>query len=1059
MNLAPRLLSSAAACLTLFLATPLCSSAADPTAPSTTQSSGAISGRVQNVATGQYLNNARVTVKGTELVAFTDQTGSYRLTGVPSGPTVLEVFFTGLDPLQLPVNIRAGDVVDQDISLTNSARYGTDASGTVKLDSFVVATARETDSAAIAINEQRFAPNIKNIVSADALGDVMDGNVGEFLKFMPGITAEYDRESGGSVASVSVRGFPTAQAVVSGDGLQMANTGNPQGSSRVFQFTQVSINNISRLEVTKVPTPSTPADSMAGSIDMVSKSAFERKNAQLRYSVGLSGNHRTASFRKVPHTTDERVYKVLPSFTFDYTLPVSKTFGLVVTGQSQNRFIEMEWVPRGFSATATGVSGASISRPFLQSFQLNSVPRANTRIALGLKADWRATPNGVLSLNVERSRFVSDRSNASISLTTGTNGVPTPATGVPLTFGDDFTSGATGRGAITIGNGGAGVRQQLDTEAVGLRYRFDNGDWRIVAALGQSSSSGGYQDTIHGRFRALVIVNRVPVRVNFAKIDDVRPQAIQVFDNTERPFDLTNLDNYQLNSATSTPRVIRDGLTNGKLDVRKTLPSLSFPAAIQVGGLRRVQIRDVRRESINWNYNGPDGNPATPDSPALFRNTVYVNQSENFGFRNMPFVSTANALRAFQANPTLFAKTTAQVTAEELFRLNNSEWLQEAVSAGYVQGEFGLFHNRLKVLTGVRYEKTDADGQGIRNDPNAVWVRNADGTFARTSTGARIRRTEAGVVGSLQELAVTRQERGIQASRTYDGSYPSVHLTYQIKENFLARAAYAKTYGRPDFSAIVPNTTVDETDFGNATPDPSQIPGRITTRNTGLRPWTGDNYDLSLEYYTPQGGIFSAGVFRKEIRDFFGDAVKVATAADLELLELDPRYVGWQITTAYNVPGTARVDGVEFNARHSLRALGSWGRYFSAFANGTKLKLQGGRDADFSGFIPESANWGLDFTRKPFSVMLKWNYRGQQRGASVLALGPDVYEYSQARTRLDINVDYQLRKDLFLYASAQNVFDIPETLLRFGSQTPGYARVSQILTTGVQLTLGIKGTF
>ncbi len=1022
------------------------------------QSTGAISGRIQNVATGQYLNNARVAVKDTDLVAFTDQSGSYRLAGVPAGAVVLEVFFTGLDARQIPATIRAGEVLEQDISLTSSARYGGDASGTVKLDAFVVATARETDAAAIAINEQRFAPNIKNVIAADALGDVMDGNVGEFLKFMPGITAEYDRESGGSVASVSVRGFPTAQAVVSGDGLQMANTGNPQGASRVFQFTQVSINNISRLEVTKVPTPATPADSMAGSIDMVSKSAFERKNTQLRYSVGISGNHRTASLQKNPHTTDERVYKILPSFTFDYTLPVSKNFGLVVTGQSQNRFIEMEWVPRGFSAASAGTP-ASISRPFLQSFQLNSVPRTNARNALGLKADWRATPNGVLSLNLERSRFVSDRSNASIAFTIGTNAVPTPATGVPLTFGDDFTSGATGRGAITIGNGGAGVRQQLDTEAVGLRYRFDNGDWRVVAALGQSSSSGGYQDTIHGRFRALVIVNRIPVRVSFAKIDDVRPQVIQAFDNTERPFDLTNLDNYQLNSATSTPRVIRDGLTNGKLDVRKTLPTLSFPAAIQIGGLRRVQSRDVRRESINWNYNGPDGNPATADSPALFRNTVYVNQSENFGFSNLPFVSTANALRAFQTNPTLFAKTPAQVTAEELFRLNNSEWLQEAVTAGYVQAEFGLFHNRLKVLTGVRYEKTDADGQGIRNDPSAVFARNADGTFARTATGTRIRRAEAGTVGSLQELTVTRQERGIKASRTYDGSYPSAHLTYQIKENFLARAAYAKTYGRPDFSAIVPNTTVDETDFGNATPEPSQIPGRITTRNTGLRPWSGDNYDLSIEYYTPQGGLFSAGVFRKDIRNFFADAVKVATAADLELLELDPRYLGWQITTTYNQTGGARVDGVEFNLRHSLRPLGAWGRHFNAFVNGTKLQLKGGRNSDFSGFIPESANWGIDFSRKPFSVMAKWNYRGQQRLAAVAALGPDAYEYSKSRTRLDVNIDYQLRPNLFLYMSGQNVFDIPETLLRFGSQTPGYARVSQVLTTGVQLTLGIKGSF
>ena len=1046
--------------LTVALATPFAAltAAESPIRPASAPAAGGVTGRVQNTATGQYLNNARIAVKGTDLVAFSDPTGTYRLAGLPSGEVVLEVFFTGLDARQVSVTVRAGEIVAQDIGLTNAARFGADASGTVKLDSFVVATARETNAAAIAVNEQRFAPNLKNVVSADALGDVMDGNVGEFLKFMPGITAEYDRESGGSVASVSVRGFPTAQAVVSGDGLQMANTGNPQGASRVFQFTQVSINNISRIEVTKVPTPSTPADSMSGSIDMVSKSAFERRNAELRYSVGLSGNHRNITLRKRPHTTDELVHKVLPSFTFDYTLPVTKNFGLVVTGQSQNRFLEMEWVPRAFSATATGIA-ASISKPYLQSFQLASVPRQNARNAAGIKADWRVIPNGVLSLNLERSRFVSDRSNASVALTTGTNAAPTVAGGVAMTFGDDFTSGATGRGAITLGNVGAGVTQTLDTEAASLRYRFDDGNWRVLAAAGQSNSYGGYQDTIHGHFRTLTITNRAPVRVSFAGINDIRPETIRVFDNTERELDLANLENYQLTSAASTPRVIRDGMTNGKLDVRKSLPALSFPAAIQVGGLRRVQVRDVRRESINWTYNGPDGNAATPDSPAPYRMVNYVNRPEYFGFSNMPFVSSATVWKAFAANPVLFGKTPAQVTAEELFRLNNSEWLREAVSAGYAQAELGLFHNRLKLLAGVRYERTDASGQGIRYDPNAVYARAADGSYLRTATGARIRRAEAGAAGSLQELAVTRQERGFKASRMYDGSYPSVHLTWQIREDLLARAAYAKTYGRPDITNIVPNTTVDETDFSGGTPDPTQIPGRITTRNTGLRPWTADNFDLSLEYYTPQGGLASVGAFRKDIRNFFGDAVKVATVADLEALDLDPRYAGWQITTQFNLPGTARVQGLEFNVRQSLRPLGGWGRYFAVFANGTKLRLEGARAADFSGFIPESANWGFDFTRKPFSLMAKWNYRGQQRLGSVVALGPDAYEYSKPRTRLDVNLDYQLRANLFLYMSGQNVFDVPETLLRFGSQTPGYARVSQVLTTGVQITLGVKGTF
>ncbi|MEO6244078.1 MAG: TonB-dependent receptor [Opitutaceae bacterium] len=1016
----------------------------------------AISGRVQNVVTGQALNNARVAVRGTDLVVFTDQTGTYRIAQAPAGPIVLDVFYTGLDPQEVKLDAPSGRTISRDIDLTSATRYA--EKGVVKLDPFTVATARETDGQAIAINEQRFAPNIKTVIAADSLGDVMDGNVGEFLKFLPGITAEYDTESGGSVASVSVRGFPTSMAVLSSDGMQMSNTGNPQGSSRVFQFKEVSINNISRMEVTKVPTPSSPADSMAGSIDMVSKSAFERKNAQVRYSVSLAGIASHLSLRKQPHTSDELVYKVRPSFSFDYTLPVTKTFGLVFTAQSQDRWIEQQRVPRGYSTAAAGTD-ASISRPFLSSFQLTSVPRANRRVSGGVRADWRITPSGVLSLNLERGRFISDRSQASIGLTTGTNATSTIAGGVPLTFGENFTSGATGRGGVTLMGLGASVIQQLDTKAASLRYRFDNGTWRIVAGVGKSNSFGGYQDTTEGRFRTLGITLLNPARITLGDITAVRPQTIRAFDNANREVDLYDINNYRLNTAQSTPRPINDSLTNGKLDVRRSLDFFSFPAAVQLGVLQREQVRDVRRESINWTYNGPDGNAATPDSPAPYRVTNYVNQEEYFGFRNMPWVSLYKAWDAFKANPALFSKTPAQQVSEELFRINNSEWLQENVTAYYAQTELGLFRNRLKVLAGVRYEKTAAKGQGVSNDPNAVWQRNADGSFAHTAAGARIRRADAGAIGSIEELRLTRSERGIRANRTYDGAYPSLHLTYHLKDNLLLRAAYAKTYGRPDFSNIIPNATVDETDFSDNVPDPDQIPGRINVRNTGLRPWTADNFDLSLEFYTPQGGLFSAGVFRKDIKDFFGAVVKSATAADLVALDLDPRYLGWQLSTTFNSASAARVTGVEFNIRHSLRVLGEWGRPIDVFANGTKLKLEGSREADFGSFIPESANFGFSYTRKPFSVLAKWNYRGTQKRGAILALGPDAFEYVKGRTTLDVNLDYQLRPNLFLYFNGQNLFNVPEVLYRYGSQTPAYARRYQEMSHSVQLTLGVKGTF
>ncbi len=1025
--------------------------AADSSATSTPRPAGSITGRVQNVVTGQYLNNARVAVRGTDLVAFTDQTGTYHLAHIPSGAVVIDIFYTGLDPQEISVEVPPGATIEQNVDLTSLSRYGP-GTDTIKLDSFVVSSSRETDGEAIAINEQRFAANIKNVVPADALGDLMDGNVGEFLKFLPGVVAEYDSESGGSVASVSVRGFPTDMAVISSDGERMASAGNPTGSSRVFQFGPVSINNVSRLEVTKVPRPSSPADSMGGSVNMVTKSAFERKDAQLRYSVSLSGNHEDLELGKQPHASDKKIYKILPSFSFDYTLPLTKDFGIVATASSMNRFTNQRRTRKTFNAGGTN-TGASFARPFLQTLHFTTGPRVNKRNSAGLRADWRIHRGGVLSFNVEASRLDSDRSSHNIDFGTGTNAAPTPATGVPMSFGDNFTNGATGRGSVTILGGTAVVVQTLTTLASKLRYRFDNGDWRVETGVTTSVSYGGYQDTKEGVFRQFGIAMASPVRVTLADFNEVRAQTIRVYDNSNREVDYYDLRNYRLTTANSQPRDIDDHMSTAKLDVRKSLPVLPFPAALQVGGAYREQKHDVRRYNNSWTYNPPGGD----FTPARYATTTYVNRDDGFGFKNMPWVSPAKVWEAFQADPGLFTQTPAQLVSAESARITNSERVQEAVTAGYLEAEAGLLGNRLKVLTGVRFETTTASGEGPLYDPAAVWRRDPDGGFTRTPTGARIRRPEAGAAGSMEELRLIRHERAAYGRRTYDGYYPSLHLTYALKDNLLLRAAYASTYGRPDFSNIVPNSTIDEADLDDDTADPTLVRGRINVRNTGLKPWTGDNYDVSIEYYTAQGGLISGGAFLKEIQDFWGTGVRVATAQNLEDLGIDPRYEGWELTTQFNLPGAARVMGFEFNIRQSLRPLGAWGRHFQGFVNGTKLKLEGGRDANFSGFVPESANWGVTFSRRPISLMAKWNYRGKQRrGVQTSVSG---YEYQMVRLTLDLNAEYQLWKNMLLYSTAQNVFNKYDTWQRYGPDTPEYARNYETRGNGVQVMLGVKGTF
>jgi TonB-dependent receptor len=423
----------------------------------------------------------------------------------------------------------------------------------------------------------------------------------------------------------------------------------------------------------------------------------------------------------------------------------------------------------------------------------------------------------------------------------------------------------------------------------------------------------------------------------------------------------------------------------------------------------------------------------------------------------VPWASPRIAYLEWQKNPSLFTITPAQVVSNRTSEITNSEAIEETVTAGYFQGNVRLFQNRLQLLGGVRYEKSEAEGVGALIDPAAVWVRNPNGTFARTATGARIRKPEAGASGSIEQLRLTHTERGARGERSYDGFYPSAHLTFNATPNLLARFAYARTFGRPNFSEIIPNASVDEADV-DLEANPLANPGNINIRNTGLRPWHADNFDLSLEYYTGKGGLFSVGAFRKNITDFFGSIARLATAADIEQFSLDPRFVGWTLRTKVNA-GDARISGFEFNFRHSLAFAGAWGRPFEVFVNGTKLKLEGEDEADWRGFVPESLSWGGSFTRRPFMILAQWSYQGESQRDPVATMGTNAFQFGKARTSMDLNIEYLVRGNISLFTNVRNVFNEYFSLLAYGPETPAYAKFRRNTNNGIQFAIGVKGRF
>ena len=211
---------------------------------------GALSGRIKNIVTDRYLNNVRVSIRDTDRVAFTDQSGTYLLSHVPPGEVVVQILFTGLDPLQATLSVVRGQTTHYDVGMTSRKLYG-DPAEVVKLDAFVTSSARETNAEAIAVNEQRFAPNIKNVVSPDAYGDIIGGNVGDFLRYLPGVMSA-DSGSSPEPTAISLRGFASNFSGFSIDGAKVANA-NSAGNGRAFELNQSSIASIARVEVTKYP--------------------------------------------------------------------------------------------------------------------------------------------------------------------------------------------------------------------------------------------------------------------------------------------------------------------------------------------------------------------------------------------------------------------------------------------------------------------------------------------------------------------------------------------------------------------------------------------------------------------------------------------------------------------------------------------------------------------------------------------------------------------------------------------------------------------------------------
>jgi len=994
---------------------------------------GTIEGRVENGAAGTYLGNARVTIAG-GVETFTDGFGYFRFPAAPVGEAKIGVFYSGFRAQEKLVRVVAGQAVTQNFSLTVSGKSDPDA--TVKLDAFVVAAGREMSAAGMAVNEQRYTQSIKTVVSSDTFGDTADGNVGEFVKFLPGVSLGY---TGGQASSISLGGVPADFTPITIDGNRLASA--TQTESRTIQLDQISINNMSRVEIVRSQNADAPANGIGGTVNLIPRSAFERKAPT--YTVKAQ-----SVFLDQAVWALGKPWKIIPSYDATAVVPVSKTFGftLSVTDssvESAQYISQMFWVPTRL-ATSANLPAPSFDKPYLGRYLYGNFPKLMVRQSGALSADWRIFSDDVVSFGFQYGFF-----NEQLNGYPRSNIQYDP--GRVASFGPTFTQGAVGAGSLQMNNSSRDVTGT--TAHPSLRWRHNGPVWRMEA--GGAFSRSSYQDrNIDKGYWGPANAQRSNLTVRFDEVSYMRPGTITVTDAAGRPVDPTKIKDYLLATVGSSPVDRSDIVRSFNGSVRRDL-ALRVPLTMKAGFDFESQTRDIRNPAVTYNYVGPDGVALTADDSAeRWREPKYENIIYGFGFDSRQGFDNSAVYDTFKSHPEYFQLNATQEVNAYRATVNASKRMTEAISAPYLRFDLPqLLDRKLSITGGVRFERTDFNGVGPLINPSLIYQRDAAGNIVRVNGQPVAIATLATLPGT--KLAYI--ERGAKVEHSYGNYFPSMNATSNFLPNLIGRISYARSIARPNFNTILPSLNI---------PDETSTNRTITLTNPKLKPWQANSYGAALEYYFDEktAGVLSVRGYRRDIVDFWGSVTQPVSDELLAVYGLDPSFYGasrgFVVSTRTNT-GSARISGAEFDYRQSLTFLPAWAAGIGVFGNLTMQHLQGATTADFTGFVQRTINWGVSLNRARFTGRVNVNLRGRERRATFTGLGvePGTYTYMAPRQSVDASAEYRVTRIFAIYGTVRNIFNAPEDIEQYGPSTPYYARLATRTDYRPVYTVGLKATF
>ncbi|MGY1448526.1 TonB-dependent receptor [Pseudomonas chlororaphis] len=498
-----------------------------------------------------------------------------------------------------------------------------------------------------ALKEQRSADSIKSVVHADGVAQLPDENVAEAAQRLPGISVERDQGEG---RFVSVRGLgPDLNSVTINGTLVPA----PESERRAVALDVLPSELVQSLSVIKTLTPDMDANSLGGTVDVQSLSAFDHKGL---FYTGSS----EASYDRNTHQTSPK-----------FSGAVSDRFSL---GDGIDNFgvaAALSWQKRDFGSDNVETGGAwdFEQGAKLQEFELRDYDISRERAGGGLNFDYKPDDLSSYYLRTLYSRYKDSETRNAAS----------------LEFAEPQAAGELGDA-----EGKRKLKQREETQEI-QSYVFGGermfGLWTLSGQAGYSRSS---EDSPGHIANAVFEGNDDFADSGFYDKDKPRPIVGQGF------YDPAN---FSLDKVEWEKQRTTDTEKNLRLDLARDYDLSGYASQVKFGG--KVSRRNKDNDLDAWVYKDFDELGFSDEQLNLgrFRKGSVDYRLGRFG----PGISGGSIKQLIGGldRDAFFDETESRV---------NDFKIREDINAGYLMNTVDI--DDWRFIAGLRYEGTEFEAKG-----------------------------------------------------------------------------------------------------------------------------------------------------------------------------------------------------------------------------------------------------------------------------------------------------------------------------------------------------------